>query len=73
VAGGERVWSLSWLSWRSLLAAIPSEVIASSNTNIVSHRVFEREEAFVCFVCENGLLGSPVIDCKAFSAIASYV
>lgn len=48
----ERVLSLSWLSWRSSLAASPSEVIASSNTNTLSHRVFEREEASVCFVCE---------------------
>lgn len=73
MAGGERGLSLSWLSWRSLLAALPSEVIASSNTNILSHRVFEREEAFVCFVCKIGLLGPPTIDCKALCAIASHV
>jgi len=65
--------SLSWLSWRSLLAATPSEVIASSNTNILSHRVFEREEAFIRFVCENGLLGSPIIDNKAFSETAFHI
>lgn len=53
-------------------AAIPSEVVASSNTNILSHRVFEREEAFVCFVCENGLLGSPVNNYKAFRKTASH-
>lgn len=35
---------------------ITSEVIASSNTNILSHRVFEREEAFVCFVCRTTCL-----------------
>lgn len=51
--------------WRR---AVPSEVLASSNTNILSHPVFEREEASVCSVCKTGLL---CLDCPSSIAVLS--